>query len=83
MGRGGGDPRMSRLPVVSGRDAVKAFKNIGYVLDHQTGSHLILRQSSPPQRRLTVPNHRELAKGTLRSLIREAGLTVEEFCALL
>ncbi|MCH7685849.1 MAG: type II toxin-antitoxin system HicA family toxin [Planctomycetes bacterium] len=74
---------MSRLPVVSGRDAVKAFKNIGYVLDHQTGSHLILRQSAPPHRRLTVPNHRELAKGTIRSLIREAGLTVEEFCALL
>ena len=74
---------MSRLPVVSGRDAVKAFKNIGYDLDHQTGSHLILRQSAPPHRRLTVPNHRELAKGTLRSLIREAGLTVEEFCALL
>ena len=74
---------MSRLPVVSGRDAVKAFKNIGYVLDHQTGSHLILRQSAPPHRRLTVPNHRELAKGTLRSLIREAGLTVDEFCALL
>jgi predicted RNA binding protein YcfA (HicA-like mRNA interferase family) len=74
---------MSRLPVVSGRDAVKAFKNIGYALDHQTGSHLILRQSTSPHRRLTVPNHRELAKGTLRSLIREAGLTVEEFCALL
>ena len=74
---------MSRLPVVSGRDAVKALKTIGYVLDHQTESHLILRQSAPPHRRLTVPNHRELAKGTIRSLIREAGLTVEEFCALL
>lgn len=74
---------MSRLPVVSGHDAMKAFKKLGYVLDHQTGSHLILRQSNPPHRRLTVPNHRELAKGTLRSLIREAGLTVDEFCSLL
>ena len=74
---------MSRLPVVFGRDAMKAFKKLGYVLDHQTGSHLILRQSTPPHRRLTVPSHRELAKGTLRSLICEAGLTVDEFCALL
>lgn len=74
---------MSRLPVISGRDAVKAFKKVGYELDHQTGSHLILRQPAPPHRRLTVPNHKELAKGTLRSLIRESGLTVDEFCSLL
>jgi predicted RNA binding protein YcfA (HicA-like mRNA interferase family) len=50
-------------------------------VDHQTGSHIILRHSSG--RRLTVPNHRELAKGTLRSLIREAGLSKDEFTALL
>jgi len=72
---------MSRLPVCSGADAVKAFRQIGYEVDHQTGSHIILRH--PSQRRLTVPNHRELAKGTLRSLIREAGLTKEQFADLL
>ena len=72
---------MSRLPVCSGADAVKAFRQIGYEVDHQTGSHIILRH--PSQRRLTVPNHRELAKGTLRSLIREAGLTKEQFTDLL
>lgn len=55
-----------KLPVVSGPDAVKAF-----------------RRSNPPHRRLSVPNHRELAKGTLRALLREAGLTVEEFHRLL
>lgn len=74
---------MVRLPVVSGRQAVSAFEKVGYEVDHQTGSHIILRQPSPPHRRLTVPDHRELAKGTLRSLIREAGLTVEEFVSLL
>ncbi len=74
---------MSKLPVVSGREAVKAFGRIGYVYDHQTGSHIILRHKDPPHRRLTVPDHKELAKGTLRSLIREAGLTVEELQALL
>jgi predicted RNA binding protein YcfA (HicA-like mRNA interferase family) len=54
---------------------------VGYAVDHQTGSHIILRH--PQMRRLTVPNHRELAKGTLRALIREADLTKEEFAGLL
>ncbi len=72
---------MTKLPVVSGRDAAKALGKAGYDLDHQTGSHLILRRREPPCRRLTVPNHKELAKGTLRAIIREAGLTVEEFAA--
>jgi predicted RNA binding protein YcfA (HicA-like mRNA interferase family) len=72
---------MSRLPVCSGADAVKAFRKLGYEVDHQTGSHIILRHTS--QRRLTVPNHRELAKGTLRALIRESGLTKEQFADLL
>ena len=72
---------MSRLPACSGTDAVRAFGKIGYEVDHQTGSHMILRH--PSGRRLTVPNHRELAKGTLRALIRDAGLTKDQFVALL
>jgi len=72
---------MSRLPVCSGQDAIRAFQKLGYQVDHQTGSHIILRH--PQMRRLTVPNHRELAKGTLRALIREAGLTKDEFINLL
>ena len=72
---------MSRLPICSGADAVRAFRKIGYEVDHQTGSHMILR--NPSGRRLTVPNHRELAKGTLRALIRDAGLTKEQFVELL
>lgn len=74
---------MSALPVVSGRDVVKALGKIGYVLDRQRGSHMILRQQTPPHRRLTVPDHNEVAKGTLRAIIRQAGLTVEEFNDLL
>ncbi len=74
---------MSRLPAVSGQDAVRAFAKLGYGVDHQTGSHIILRQQQPPHRRLTVPDHRELAKGTLRALIRQAGLTVDTFRELL
>ncbi len=72
---------MSRLPVCSGQDAIRVFQEVGYAVDHQTGSHVILRH--PQMRRLTVPNHRELAKGTLRALIREAGLTKEQFSDLL
>jgi len=72
-----------KLPVLSGRDAVKAFSKIGYQVDHQTGSHIILRNMSSPFRRLSVPDHKKLAKGTLRGLIRQAGLTVDEFASLI
>jgi predicted RNA binding protein YcfA (HicA-like mRNA interferase family) len=64
-------------------EVVKALAKIGYEVDHQTGSHMTLRQSDAPYRRLTVPRHREMAKGTLRAIIRQAGLTVEEFVDLL
>jgi len=74
---------VSSLPVVSGREVVKALGKIGYVLDRQRGSHMILRQQSPPRRRLTVPDHAEVAKGTLRAIIRQAGLTIDEFKQLL
>ena len=74
---------MPKLPLLSGKDAVKAFHKLGYELDHQTGSHMILRNINSPHRRLTVPNHREIAKGTLLAIIKQAGLTREEFFTLL
>jgi len=74
---------VSKLPVLSGHDVAGALRKLGYELDHQTGSHMILRQSAVPHRRLTVPNHKELAKGTLRAIIRESGLSVDEFVRLL
>ena len=74
---------MSILPRVSGREAVAAFRKLGYEVDRQKGSHIILRHRDPPFRRLTVPDHREVAKGTLRALIREAGISVEDFTTLL
>lgn len=74
---------MSRLPVVSGQAVIKALRKIDYDFDHQRGSHVILRQVDPPHRRVTVPDHDELAKGTLRAIIRQVGLTVDEFAGLL
>lgn len=70
---------MSGLRVLSGKELCKILNKIGYEIDHQTGSHLILRNKFPPYRRLTIPNHKEIAKGTQRSIIREAGLTLQEF----
>lgn len=74
---------MSRLPCVSGREVVKALEKVGYAIDHQRGSHITLRHVDPPNRRITVPDHREVAKGTLRAIIRQAGLTPDEFKGLL
>jgi len=65
--------------VLSGKQLCKVLGKIDYFVDHQTGSHIILRQESPPHRRLTVPDHKEIAKGTLRAIIRQTGMTVEEF----
>jgi len=70
---------LSKLPVLSGKEVCRLPAKRGYRIDHQTGSHVILRNQRPPHRRLTVPNHREIAKGTLRSILRQAGLTPEEF----
>ena len=74
---------MTKLPVVSGRQLMRALIEIGYELDHQRGSHMILRHCQPPHRRLTIPDHKEITKGTLKNILRESGLTVEELVRLL
>ena len=74
---------MPRLPTLSANDVVKALSKIGYVFDRQSGSHVILRAGEYPHRRVTVPNHGSIAKGTMRAIIRETGLEVEQFLKLL
>ena len=74
---------MGVLPRVSGREVVKALRKISYEQDRQRGSHIVLRQAAEPHRRIVVPDHAEVAKGTLRAIIRQVGLTVYEFKALL
>lgn len=68
---------MGLLSNISGKEAAVIFHKFGYILDHQTGSHMILYHESRPT--LSIPNHKELAPGLLRGLIRKSGLTVEEF----
>ena len=72
---------MGRLPVLSGVDAVKVFVKAGWSIDRQRGSHVILVKEGHPAT-LSVPDHKELAKGTLRSLLRAAGMTAEAFTSL-
>jgi predicted RNA binding protein YcfA (HicA-like mRNA interferase family) len=69
---------MPTLPVVSGRKAVRAFEKLGWQIARQRGSHIIMVKPGE-MTTLSIPDHKEVAKGTLRSLIRSAGITVDEF----
>ena len=69
---------MPHLPVLSGRRVVKVFESFGWQVARQRGSHIILIKPGHIST-LSVPDHREVARGTLRALIRLADLTVEQF----
>lgn len=69
---------MARLPRLSGREVVKVFESLGWTQARQSGSDIILVRENH-QATLSVPDHKEVALGTLRSLIRSAGLTIDEF----
>ena len=69
---------MARLPVLSGAEAVKVFQKSGWSVDRRRGSHVILVKDGHPAT-LSIPDHKELAKGTLRSLIRAAGMNTDDF----
>ena len=71
---------MPSLPVLSGRDVVQVFERFGWHIARQRGRHIILVKPDHIAT-LSVPDHKEIAKGTLRSLIRAAGLTVDAFAA--
>ncbi len=69
---------MAQLPRISGREVVTVFESFGWSQVRRSGSHMILVREGHPAT-LSVPDHKEVAKGTLRSLIRSAGITVDEF----
>lgn len=73
---------MPKLPLISGAEAVQAFERAGWELRRQVGSHVTMEKEGE-KATLSIPQHRELGRGLLRSLIRDAGLTVSEFIALL
>lgn len=69
---------MATLPTLNGKEVVGAFENLGWKFSRQSGSHMVLTKDGEIAS-LSVPNHKEVARGTLRSLIRAANLTVDEF----
>jgi predicted RNA binding protein YcfA (HicA-like mRNA interferase family) len=69
---------MSKLPVVSGRECIRVLGKAGFYFKRQEGSHITLRRDEPFAQ-VVVPEHRELDRGTLRAIIRQAGLSVDEF----
>jgi predicted RNA binding protein YcfA (HicA-like mRNA interferase family) len=73
---------MASLPSVSGERAVRAFQKAGCFKDRQHGSHVILIKPGHPAS-LSVPQHRELAPGTLRALICASGMSMDQFVELL
>ena len=70
------------LPRLSGQECIKALAKKGFVVVRQQGSHIVVRRSEPFAQ-VVVPDHKELDRGTLRAIIRQAGLTVEEFVRLM
>jgi predicted RNA binding protein YcfA (HicA-like mRNA interferase family) len=72
---------MSRPPIVSGSDMVKAMSKIGYYVRDQKGSHIHLRH--PFKKPLTIPNHKEMARGTVKAILKDAEIPTEEFIKLL
>jgi predicted RNA binding protein YcfA (HicA-like mRNA interferase family) len=73
---------MTRLPGISGRECIKALEKAGFYFKRQEGSHIILRRDEPFAQ-VVVPEHDELDRGTLRAIIRQASLSVDEFLRLL
>ncbi len=73
-----------KLPIISGKDAVKALEKAGFVIVRQKGSHIRMKKvTSDTVIKITVPLHDTLDRGTLKSMIRSAGITEEEFVDLL
>jgi predicted RNA binding protein YcfA (HicA-like mRNA interferase family) len=73
---------MPKLPVCSGRQAIRAFEKLGWTIHRDKSSHVSMHQPGNPIL-LVVPDHKELDTGMLRSLIRDASITVERFIELL
>jgi predicted RNA binding protein YcfA (HicA-like mRNA interferase family) len=73
---------MTKLPTdLSGQELIRILTRIGFVVQRQRGSHIILRRESPFAR-VSVPDHKTLRVGTLRTILREAGISIEQLIAL-
>ena len=73
---------MAALPVLSGQEVVRALESFGWEVARQRGSHIVMTKDGE-YASLSVPDHKEVGKGTLRSLLRAANLTIDEFVTAL
>lgn len=73
---------MSKLPRISGLECVSALSKVGFYVRRQKGSHIVLRRDDPFAQ-IVIPAHKELDRGTLHAIIRQADLSVDEFIKLL
>jgi len=68
---------VSKLPQISGSDLVRALQKFGFTVRRQQGSHIIMRRDNPFAQTV-VPNHQQIDRGTLRAILRQTGISVEE-----
>jgi predicted RNA binding protein YcfA (HicA-like mRNA interferase family) len=73
---------MSKLPSISGRECISVFEKLDFKIKRQEGSHIILRKNNPFTQ-VVIPNHKSLDRGTLRAIIRQSGLTLNDFIDLM
>lgn len=75
---------MAKLPVLSGRDVIAALSKTGFSVARQKGSHVILvKVTNGKKKSVVVPNHKEIDKGTLLEIVRQSGISKEEFIELI
>lgn len=73
---------MTKLPRISGQECVSALRKAGFEIRRQHGSHIVLRRDDPFAQ-VVVPDHKELDTGTLRAILRQAGLSADELRKLI
>jgi len=73
-----------RLPSLTAKQVLRALNKAGFYVHHQTGSHATLKHPNHPRKRVTIPIHaRELPRGTLIAIVKQAGMTLDEFAEYL
>jgi len=73
---------VSKLPIISGKKCIKVLERFGFVVYRQRGSHVTLVRENPPNQ-TTVPLHKELDRGTIKAILKQSNIGIEEFTAQL
>ena len=73
---------MSKFPLLPARKVINAMIRLGYFIDHQKGSHVVLKRNDG-QRTVVIPDHNELDRGTLKAILKQSGVEIEELLSVL